>query len=211
MNLRSATATVVLGSLALVLVAAVGWLLLLGPLTSKIGETRTSVSDAEARNLTLASQLAVLQQQAEDLSGTRTVAEDLDRLFPPTADQPGLFTALVRAARRSGYAPQDITTLSPTAPVPVVDGAPVDPAAPPAPGVDVTTADLAVQVVTLSVEGDYDQARRLLDRLEQLDRAFLVRSVSVTGSSEDAGFTLAITAATFLAPPLVAPDEAATG
>lgn len=209
MNLRSATATVVLGGLALALVAALGWVLLLGPLTSEIGETRASVSDAEDRNLTLTSQLAVLQQQADDLSGTRAVAEDLDRLFPPTADQPGLFSALVSAAQGAGYRPQDITTLSPTAPVPVVEGVPVDPTAPAAQGVDASGAELAVQVVTLSVEGGFDQARRLLDRLERLDRAFLVQSVSVTGSTEDNGFTLSLTAATFLAPPLVAP--AATG
>ncbi|WP_309649322.1 hypothetical protein [Nocardioides sp.] len=205
MNLRSATATLLLGSLGLVLLLVAGWLLLLGPVTGQIGESREAVTDARDRNVTLSRQLTALQEQAADLSGTRAVAEELDRLFPPTADQPGLFTAVVGAARRAGYGPDDITTLSPSAPVPVLDGLAVDPTVVAEQQVDPATADLAVQVVTLSAEGTFDEARRLLQAIERLDRAFLVRTVSLTGSAEDAGFTVSLTGATFVAPPVVPP------
>ncbi|WP_341924799.1 hypothetical protein [Nocardioides psychrotolerans] len=208
MNLRSATATQVLGSAALVLLLVAGWLLLLGPVTGQIGESREAVTDAQDRNVTLGRQLSALQEQAADLSDTRAVAEDLDRLFPPTADQPGLFTAVVGAARQAGYGPDDITTLSPSAPVPVLDGLPVDTTTVTEQQVDPATADLAVQVVTLSAEGTFDEARRLLRAIEQLDRAFLVRSVSLTGTSEDTGFTVTLSGATFVAPPVLPPATA---
>ena len=208
MNLRSATATLVLGSAGLVMVLVAGWLLLVGPVTGRIGETRVEVVDARDRNVLLGRQLAQLEDQARDLSGTRSVAEELDRLFPPTADQPGLFSALVGAAREAGYAPDDITTLSPTAPVPVLDGTPVDPTAPADQSVDPTTAELAVQAVTLSAEGSLEEAQRLLRALERLDRAFLVRSVSLTGSTEDSDVTLTLTGATFVAPPVLPPGSA---
>lgn len=208
MNLRSATATQVLGSAALVLLLVAGWLLLLGPVTGQIGESRAAVTDAQDRNVTLGRQLSALQEQAADLSDTRAVAEDLDRLFPPTADQPGLFTAVVGAARQAGYGPDDITTLSPSAPVPVLDGLPVDTTTVTEQQVDPATADLAVQVVTLSAEGTFDEARRLLRAIERLDRAFLVRTVSLTGSSEDTGFTVTLSGATFVAPPVLPPATA---
>ena len=186
MNLRSATATRLLGSLGLVLLLLAGWLLLLGPVTGQIGESREAVTSAQERNITLSRQLSTLREQAADLSDTRAVAQELDRLFPATADQPGLFAAVVGAARGAGYGPDDITTLSPSAPVPVLDGLPVDPTAVTEQQVDPATADLAVQVVTLSVEGTFDEARRLLRAIERLDRAFLVRTVSVTGSRNGA-------------------------
>jgi hypothetical protein len=204
-NLRSVTATLVVGSVGLVLLLVVGWVLLVGPVTGHIGETRTEVGDAQDRNVVLGAQLNQLEEQAQDLSDTRALAEELDRLFPPTADQPGLFTALVGAARGAGYAPDDIITLSPTAPVPVLGDSPTDPTAVSDQQVDPSTADLAVQVVTLSVEGTFDEAQRLLRALERLERAFLVRSVSLTGSTEDAGVTVTLTGATFVAPPVPPP------
>lgn len=207
MNLRSATATFVLGGLALALLVVVGWLALLGPVRGDIGVTRDSVVSAEDRNLVMTSELAALEKQAADLSGTRSVAQHLDRLFPPTADQPGLFEALVDAARGAGYAPADITTLSPTAPVPVIDGEPVDVTTSAGQALDPATADLAVQSVTLSAEGGYEEARRLLGALEHLDRAFLVQGVEFTAGEVEGQSTLTITGNTFVAPPVLSPDS----
>ncbi|MDO9495239.1 MAG: hypothetical protein Q7J48_06025 [Nocardioides sp.] len=207
MNLRSATATAVIGGLVLALLVTVGWLALLGPVTADISDTRETVISAEDRNQVLTAELAALQAQAADLSGTRSVARRLDRLFPPTADQPGLFQALVRAARAAGYAPDDLTSLSPTAPVPLIGGEPMGVATGTGQVLDPASADLAVQAVTLSAEGDYDQARRLLEALETLDRAFLVQSVELSAGQVAGQLTLSITGSTFVAPPVPAPTR----
>lgn len=206
MNLRSVTATAVMGGLLLALLVTGGWLVLLGPATGDIGATRDAVASTEDRNQVLTAELAALQAQAADLSGTRSVARRLDHLFPPTADQPGLFEALVRAARAAGYGPDDLTSLSPTAPVPLIDGEPMGVASETGQVLDPATADLAVQTVTLSAEGDYDQARGLLGALETLDRAFLVQAVELSAGQVADQLTLTVTGSTFVAPPVPAPS-----
>ena len=149
--------------------------------------------------------------KAEDLGDTRRAEERLAALFPPTADQPGFFEQVGAVAREAGYAPGDITTLSPSAPTPLAPPAPAAPAptgeedgaaAEAAPAVP---ADLAVQTVTMTLDGGYEQARRMLRGLERLDRAFLVRSVSVSGGSDSSSLTMSISGVTYVAPPVPAP------
>lgn len=219
----SPATTLLAGSLVLLLVAAAGWMLLLGPLTSRVAEQREAAVTAADRTFVLTTQLAKLRAKAEDLTATVAAEEQLRALFPPTADQPGFFEQVGEVAREAGYAPSEITTLSPTAPqlvappAPAPAPAPVDPAAegdgtdaaaaeatpPPAP-----PAEYAAQTVSLSLTGSYDEARRLLAGLESLDRAFLLRSISVAGEAGSSTLTVTLSGSTFVAPPLVAPDEA---
>ena len=219
MNLRSPSATLVLGGLGLLLLAAAGWLLLLGPLTEDVGTARQAADDAVDRNQVLAGQLADLEERAQDLRSTRQAAEELERLVPPTADQPGFFALVDEAAAAAGYAPRDITTLSPTVPVPVAAGA--DPAAPAAPaeppvagdGAEAAAApvaEYAVQTVSMTLTGSYEQATRLLTRLGGLDRAVLVRSISLSGEAGSPTLTLTLSGTTFVAPPVPEPDETTT-
>ena len=219
MNLRSPSATLVLGGLGLLLLAAAGWLLLLGPLTEDVGTARQAADDAVDRNQVVAGQLADLEERAQDLRATRQAAEELERLVPPTADQPGFFALVDEAAAAAGYAPRDITTLSPTVPVPVAAGA--DPAAPAAPaeppvagdGAEAAAApvaEYAVQTVSMTLTGSYEQATRLLTRLGGLDRAVLVRSISLSGEAGSPTLTLTLSGTTFVAPPVPEPDETTT-
>lgn len=222
MNLRSPSATLVLGGLGLLLLAAAGWLLLLGPLTEDVGTARQAADDAVDRNQVLAAQLADLEERAQDLRSTRQAAEELERLVPPTADQPGFFALVDEAAAAAGYAPRDITTLSPTAPVPVAAGAdPAAPAAPAAPAEPTAAGDgteapaapvaeYAVQTVSMTLTGSYEQATRLLTRLGGLDRAVLVRSISLSGEAGSPTLTLTLSGTTFVAPPVPEPDETTT-
>ena len=215
----SPATTVLVGSLGLLLVAAAGWMLLLGPLTSRVTEQREAAVTAADRTFVLTTQLAKLRAKAEDLTATVAAEEQLRALFPPTADQPGFFEQVGEVAREAGYAPSEITSLSPTAPQLVVppapapapvdpaaeaDGAPAEPAPAPAP----PAAEHAAQTVSLSLTGSYDEARRLLAGLETLDRAFLLRSISVAGEAGSSTLTVTLSGTTFVAPPLVAPDEA---
>ncbi|MEE3126489.1 MAG: hypothetical protein VX494_04695 [Actinomycetota bacterium] len=209
MNLRSASATALIGSLVLLLTAALGWVLLLGPTLARVGEQREAAEAAADRSALLALQLGRLQAKAEDLGDTERAERRLAELFPPTADQPGFFEQIGEIAREAGYAPGDITTLSPSAPAPLAAPAP-----PPAPTDDGSgtgaapagvPSDLAVQTVVMTLEGGYDEARRMLRGLERLDRAFLVRSVALSASGDSSSLTMSISGATYLAPPVPAP------
>lgn len=217
----SPATTVLVGSLTLLLVAAAGWMLLLGPLTSRVAEQREAAVAAADRTFVLTTQLSKLRAKAEDLTATVTAEEQLRALFPPTADQPGFFEQVGAVAREAGYAPSEITTLSPTAPQLVAPPAPPQPdpaadpaaegaedgAAEPAPA-PAPPAEYAAQTVSLSLTGSYDEARRLLAGLETLDRAFLLRSISIAGEAGSSTLTVTLSGSTFVAPPLVAPDEA---
>ena len=209
MNLRSASATTLIGSLVLLLTAALGWVLLLGPTLARVGEQREAAEAAADRSALLALQLGRLQAKAEDLGDTERAERRLAELFPPTADQPGFFEQIGEIAREAGYAPGDITTLSPSAPAPLAAPAP-----PPSTTEDGSAAeaapagvpsDLAVQTVAMTLEGGYDEARRMLRGLERLDRAFLVRSVALSASGDSSSLTMSISGATYVAPPVPAP------
>ena len=197
MNLRSASATALIGSLVLLLTAALGWVLLLGPTLARVGEQREAAEAAADRSALLALQLGRLQAKAGDLGDTERAERRLAELFPPTADQPGFFEQIGEIAREAGYAPGDITTLSPSAPAPLAAPAPPPPsttgdgsAAEAAPaGVP---SDLAVQTVAMTLEGGYD-------------RAFLVRSVALSASGDSSSLTMSISGATYVAPPVPAP------
>lgn len=197
MSLHTVTATRVLGALALLLVAAAAWLLLLGPARADLAEARQEVVATADANALRTVQLAGLEQQAGDLGAVDDVADDLATLFPPTADQPGFFEMVDAAAAAAGIAPGKVTALSPGLPT-----APVEQ--------DPATVRLAEQSVTLDVEADERSLRRLLAELESMDRSFLVRSVTLTASSEaGAGAARAsIQGSTFVAAPVERPRGA---
>lgn len=220
MNLRTASATALLGGLVLLLVGALSWVLLLGPATAHVSEQREAAEAAADRSALLSLQLTRLQAKAEDLGDTEEAEQRLAALFPPTADQPGFFEQVGAAAAKAGYSPADVTSLSPSAPTPLVP--PVPEAAPaegtePVEGTDAAAPadgaapapaaapDLAVQTVTMTLTGSYDEARRLLAGLEELDRAYLLRSVSLSGEAGSSSLTLSISGVTYVAPPVPRP------
>lgn len=213
MDLSSPTATKVLGGLGLVVVAALGWTVAVGPETSTLAETRQTVSDVRDQNALLTTQLASLVKQQEQLPETRRTARRLAAKFPATADQPGLFEAVTTAAVDAGIGAQGVTTLTPTPPVigglagAAAPGA-AAPGAAPADGAAVAGAQLARQTVTVAVTGSYDQTQVLLENLEHMSRAYLVTSVSVSGDPTTGVFTTSITGDMFVMPPVQDPDDA---
>ncbi len=223
MNLSTARANLALGVALMVVIVLAGWFLLLGPTTAEVGDTKVQITDSADRNLLLNAQLGALRAQAEDLTVTRAAADDLHAMWPATADQPGFFRAVNAAAATAGYGDGDITDLSPSAPVAVpagstgltTDPAVVVPTAPPAAGTSeggVTSTPapeattVAVQTVTLTVEGTYQQAQVLLDQLERLPRSVLLQTVGLQPGAGDE-LSLTVTGVTFVAAPMRAPRE----
>ncbi|WP_372727812.1 hypothetical protein [Nocardioides sp.] len=202
MNLRTPTATITLGVLALLVTAGLGWLLLLGPVTGSLGRAHAQSAQAVQQNESMAAELRALEDQRDGLAELTVEADRLAVLFPPTADQPGFFTSVTTAARKAGINPKAITTLSPSAPVPVTGatGSPEQPAPAPA------DARLAEQTVTLTVTARDGQIQALLRHLEKLDRSFLITTVDISGAGPTDPLTVSISGKTFVAPPVTAPD-----
>jgi Tfp pilus assembly protein PilO len=207
MNLRSPGATKLLGGLSLGLVAAAGWIFVLSPQTSALGEVQAQIQETKDQNDLLQLQLVVLQRQEKALPETRATADALAARFPPTADQPGLFRAVTAAAVDAGIPARDVTTLTPTPPVlgsaTQTEGVqlPSESASP----------DLARQTVTLTVEGSYRGSQRLLANLEQMPRAYLVTSVTVTTGTDPGTFVTTVTGDMFVMPPPQRPEDAQPG
>nr|MCW2728355.1 hypothetical protein [Aeromicrobium sp.] len=201
MELHTPRATKIIGVVTLLLIAAVSWTLVIGPEVSRLSEVRTQIQDTRDQNDVLRVQLARLVKQSNDLDDVRTTAEALAAKFPPTADQPGLFEAVTEAAVEAGIGGDGITTLAPSPPVAGGESAAGVPAPPPA-----GSGQLARQAVSISIEGSYQQTVRLLDNLEQMERAYLVTSVSLNGGAED-GFTTTLTGDMFVMPPVADPGD----
>ena len=217
MDLATPAATKAVGSLALLVVAGLGWLLVVGPETDALAQAREEISTVRDQNTVLTSQLAALERQREGLAETRRDARRLAELFPPTADQPGMFEEVTTAAVDAGIGPQGVTTLpppppglgtpgtdAPAPPAPPTAAAPAtDPAAAPAAGAQL----LARQTVTVAVTGTYDQTQRLLENLEHMPRAYLVTAVALASGSEGGEFTTTITGDMFVMPPVIDPGK----
>lgn len=201
MELKTPRATMIIGIVALLVIAAVSWTLVIGPKTSQLSTVRTQIQDTRDQNDLLRIQLARLVKQSGDLDDVRQTAEALADKFPPTADQPGLFQEVTAAAVDAGIGADGVTTLAPSPPT-VGEGADAAVPAQPATGGE----QLARQAVSISVEGGYQETQRLLENLEQMGRAYLITSVSLNGGGED-GFTTTLTGDMFVMPPLTDPDD----
>jgi Tfp pilus assembly protein PilO len=206
MDLGTPAATRLVGALALLVVAGLGWTVVVGPETSTLADTRAEITSTRDQNSVLTVQLASLEKQVAQLGQTRRTARDLAALFPPTADQPGLFEEVTAAAVDAGIGPQGVTSLAPSPPV--IGGAapgavPADPSATPAPD----GVQLARQTVSVSVSGTYDQTLRLLANLEQMPRAYLVGSVTLAGDAATGAYTTTIDGDMFVMPPVADPGD----
>ena len=202
MDLNTPNASKVVGGLSLLAIAGLSWVLVLGPETSTLADTRLQVESAREQNQVLAQQLSSLEAQREKLGEMRHTARKLAKKFPPTADQPGLFREVTDAAVDAGIGPNGVTTLAPTAPViGGADGAVT--ADPPAAG----SGQLASQTVSVSITGTYEQTRQLLENLEHMPRAYLITSVTLGGGGDTDSYTTTIAGEMFVMPPIEDPGK----
>lgn len=202
MNLKTPRTTLVVGALLLTVLAVAGWFLVVGPKTAALAEVKTTIEETRAQNQLLAQQLATLREQADQIASTEGVADALARVFPGTADQPGLFRMVTDAAASAGIGPRDVTALSPTPPsLGTLDAAA---GATPVPAAGAT---LARQSVTLSVEGSYAETTELLANLERMPRAYLVTSVSLGAGTGPDSYLTTVTGDMFVVPTIDPPGD----
>ncbi|CAN5425403.1 hypothetical protein BH09ACT10_BH09ACT10_10320 [soil metagenome] len=200
MDLRSPRATTIIGTLALLLIIAVSWMFVVGPEMSRLSAVRTQIQETRNQNDVLRVQVARLAKQSQDLAEVRQAAGALADKFPPTADQPGLFGEVTAAAVDAGIGADGITTLAPNPPV-IGDAANGVAAEQPTGG-----GQLARQAVSISIEGTYAQTLKVLSSLEQMKRAYLISSVSLSGGAE-AGYTTTVAGDMFVMAPVTDPGD----
>ncbi|WP_141015609.1 hypothetical protein [Nocardioides sambongensis] len=212
MNLRSINGTLVLGFGALIVLLLAGWLLLISPVLGDTSEAHDEVSAAQDRNRLMTSQVNGLKQQQDQLPRYQAIADEMAALFPPTADQPGFFAAVNAAAQDAGIGSDQLTVLSPSAPVLLgPDGQPLAADAVTAEGEtgetgETAAGEIAEQTVSVTAEGTFDQIQSLLANLEQLDRSFVVSTLGVDDGATG-GQTVTLTGRTFVAAPLAYEPE----
>lgn len=208
----SSSRTVLVGAVALVAIAALGWFLLISPAMGNVSSTKQEIESAQQRSASLSAQVTTLERQQRELPQVRKLAAKLEQIIPTTADQPGFFAAVNAAAHQAGIAPGHVTTVSPTAPELVdASGQPADAD----PTTETATADVAQQTVAVSVEADEAQLERLLQNLERMPRAFVVQSLEIKRDESDGDnsstLTVSISGTTYVAPPMTQPGPAKDG
>ena len=209
MDLGTPTATKVVGAIALLVVAALGWTVVGRPARParwrgprggrQPSRTRTRVLAAAARRARAAA--------ATSSPATRRTAAQLAEKFPPTADQPGLFEAVTAAAVDAGIGADGVTTLAPTPPMigTAAGGAAPEPPTPPTTGPrHARPADRHRH----RSPARYDETQRLLENLEHMSPRLPGRPrCRLTGDPETGTYTTTVTGDMFVMPPVVDPGK----
>jgi len=201
-TVSKARKTKIVGCIGLLVVAALGWVVAIGPRTSALADARQQADETRIQIDALRAQINVLRRQEAGLGAIRKTAAALAAKFPATAEQPRMFQEVTEAAVAAGIPETKVTAVTPQAPV---AGGPGQAAGAKLPGQS-RTAGLARQTVTMSVEGKLDQLQQLMRNLEQMPRAYLVTTVAVAQGSEGGLYTATITGDMFVMP--AAPDPA---
>ena len=162
---RSDRNLLILGSLALVVLAVGFCFLLLGPLLSRLGEADHQREQREA-------QLAQLQQEVADLEEVRRNSPEIERQLlelskriPTQPEIPTLTVQIEEITRDSG-----VTQIS------LIPGTP----APPPVG-----GDYSVQPITMSFEGTYQELQEFLRLTRNLARLMTVNDITYEVVVED--------------------------
>jgi Tfp pilus assembly protein PilO len=160
-------------TVGLVLVLAVGTLLLVRPKQQAVAEARADRNGAVAESQALRDQVRALEALKADAAELRAKAKLAKAEFPSTPNLPGLVDALEDAAGQAGV---DLVSITPAAPK-----------------TSTVQPELAEIATGIDVKGGYFQIEDFLSRVENLvkgadpervpPRSVLVQSVNVTGGA----------------------------
>ena len=174
---------VVLTLVAVLVVGAGGWFLLISPKHSEAADLRLQADKQQSANSALQTQLALLKAQAKDLPKQQARLAAVAAKIPDNPALPALIRALDKAAAAAGV---ELVSISPAAPTAVVAGGtalPVTAGAAPVAGATGGVGQLKSIAVTLSVVGGYFQVEQFLDGLESLSRAMKVTGFTLAPGS----------------------------
>jgi Tfp pilus assembly protein PilO len=237
------TAVLILGILA------ASWFLLVSPKRADATDLRNQATKQQSNNAALAQQLNELKAQSLDLPKQKAELAVLAKEIPDNPALPNLIRDLTAAGKKVGVQVASMKPGSPTAVAVAVPVAPVaavpatgDTSTPPATGTTTGTAPAAaatpaaaepaaaplfVLPLSLQITGSYFEVEQFINKLEGMQRKFLLTGFSIkpqgsdstgtaaTGSTND--LSLSLTGQVFLSPivaaaattPVAAPATAA--
>jgi len=166
--------------IAVLLVFAAGWFLLIKPQRSKAATLRTQAVSQQQSNQVLQTQIAALQQEQKNLPQQQQILEQFSRQVPNGASEPTLIRQLSAAATGSGV---DLVSLAPGQAT-LVSAATststsLQQAAP-------TGNQLAELPVTIAIDGSYPNVESFFQSVEKLPRSVLVTGWSLCPTNSSA-------------------------
>jgi type IV pilus assembly protein PilO len=225
------TAVLIIGILA------ASWFLLVSPKRSEAADLRGQATKQLASNDALVQKLNELKAQSLDLPKQKAQLALMHKQVPDNPALPTLIRDLTAAGKKVGV---QVMSMKPGPPVPVAVAAaavPVaaatttgadtsgtastaDSGATPAPAAPIApvAAPLYMAPITLEIAGSYFEVEQFINRLERLQRSFLVSGFSLkpgasaagsTTTSTTDGLSLSITGQVFLSPNVASSTPAA--
>lgn len=179
MNLNRVRLTRLISAVLLVALTAIAWLFVLQPRQGVLAQADADLLAARDQQAALVSRSAQLRQllaQAPDIAAS---AQALFEAVPQTAELPALLEQITTAATDAGIAAEDISVINTSIPVPIADADPA--AAQAAEELGVSLGSIAVDV---SVTGSADELLAFQGNLENLERALVIESVSMSASQD---------------------------
>jgi Tfp pilus assembly protein PilO len=207
------------GSVVLIVaILAAGWFLLISPKHHTTSDLKSKVTAQESDNARLQAKLQELQAQQQDLPKQQAQLAELKTRIPDNPALPSLIRDLTAAARKVGVS---IDSMTPSTPVAAVAASPTAAVESPATAAPPSSTVLFAVPLGLSITGSYFELEQYLNKLEGLQRSFLVSGFTLspsaatgaatTGASSDTTstqLTVAIVGRVFLTQP--APPAATT-
>jgi Tfp pilus assembly protein PilO len=173
---------------AVLLVFAAGWLLLVKPQRSHAADLRSQAVSQQQANQLLQTQIASLLQEQKSLPEQQRILQKFTTQVPDNADEPGLIRQFSAAANGSGV---DLVSLTPGTST-VLSGAAAAGTTLTTPPAAAATAQLTELPVALAISGSYANIESFFQAVEKLPRATLVTgwtlgSATTTGSAPTTG------------------------
>ena len=157
----------IIAGIVMAVIAVLAFLFVVSPKRAEVSEAQGKLDDARAKEITLESQKASLEQAKAEAPTNRKIIRQVEQQLPPTADPQGFILLLENASVKAGV---DLSQTSVGNPLPGATG--------------VTSIP-----ITMSLSGTYFALDEFLFQLETLPRAAKVSSVSLAPGGGDTGAT----------------------
>lgn len=182
----------ILTAVAVIIVFAAGWFLLVKPQNSKASTLRSQAMTQEQQNAVLQSQIAALQSEEKSLPEQQAELRKFSTQVPDNAAEPTIIRQLSAAAAGAGV---DLVSMTPGTAAAVVSAttpAPTDTTA--AAGTTTLTgttgaAGLMQLPISIGITGTFPNVESFFQSLETLPRALLVSSWSLCPTGPSSGGT----------------------
>lgn len=177
---------------AALLVVALGWMLLVSPARAETAALHLDKKAQEDANVQAQMDIARLKLQAAEVEEYRAKLAKLEKRIPLSAELPRIIVSLQDVTKDVGV---DWLTFDPAPPQPLAGAGPAgapapgstDPDAAPRAGAAAGSTGLYVVAINMTAEGSYAQMEKLLRKIEDLPRAFLVTGVTLKSKGSVAG------------------------